>query len=82
MSNRKLKKRLRDLYKEREELLYNGCTVHDPQMAIMAISDIEFEIVALEDFLDFERRMLPFKVALYVFIVIALGILTYAIVKQ
>ena len=81
MLNRKLKKRLRDLYKEREALLYDGCTVHDPQMVIMAISDIEFEIVAIEDYLDFDRSMLPFKIALYVFVVVALGVITYAIVK-
>ena len=44
----------------------------------MRREDIEFAITALEDQLDFEKRMLPFKIALVAFVVASLGLLVYA----
>jgi hypothetical protein len=73
-----LKKKIAKLYEERNEVLYADYKGKDAEYAATAMSDIEFKIVALEDQLDFENRMFPFKVMLYGFIVASFGLLTWA----
>jgi hypothetical protein len=73
-----LKKKIAKLHEERDEILYADYKGKDAEYAAIAMSDIEFKIVALEDQLDFENRMLPFKVMLYGFIVASFGLLTWA----
>lgn len=76
MKVRKLKKLIDSLNKELCELHLN-----EPSEAYykMRRTDIEFAITALEDQLDFERRMLPFKIALIGFVVFSLGLMVYAL---
>ena len=77
-----LKKKIAKLYKERDEILYADYKGKDAEYAAIAMSDIEYKIVALEDLLDFETRMLPFKIMLYGFIVCAIGLLIWAYSKS
>lgn len=46
----------------------------------IAMSDIDYKIVALEDILDFKTRMLPYKIMLYGFIMISIGLLVWTFV--
>jgi len=78
MNRKELKKKIARLEEERKEILYSDYKGKDAEYAGIAISDIEFKIVALEDQLDFENRMFPFKVMLYGFIVASFGLLTWA----
>jgi len=76
MKVKNLKKTIASLNKELCELHLN-----EPSETYykMRREDIEFAITALEDQLDFEKRMLPFKIALYGFVVVSLGLLVYAL---
>lgn len=78
MVNReKLKVEIDKLKKERKEILYMRHHYGvDAQTASMTISDIEYKIACLEDQLDFENRMINFKVTLYAFIAVAISMLT------
>jgi len=78
MNRKELKKKIARLEEERKEILYSDYKGKDAEYAAIAMSDIEFKIVALEDQLDFENRMLSFKVMLYGFIVASFGLLTWA----
>lgn len=81
MNKKKLKKRIILLKQERKELYQSDYRAINAEMAAMAISDIEYEIVAIEDCLDFERRMLPFRISLYAFIIISIVLTAYVIFK-
>lgn len=78
MNRKEIKNKIAQLEHQRKEILYSDFRGKGAEYASMAISDIECQIVALEDMLDFERRMLPFKIMLYGFIVVALGLLLWA----
>lgn len=41
-------------------------------------SELEYAIVALEDEIEFEKKMMPFKIALVAFVVVSLGLFVYA----
>ena len=41
-------------------------------------SELEYAIAALEDEIEFEKKMLPFQIALIAFVVISLGMFVYA----
>ena len=82
MKNKEIKDKIRQLEKERNELLYYKHEGKDIEMVVQTISDIEFKIVALEDQLDFQKRMLPFKIMLYGFIVTAIGLLIWAFLER
>ena len=41
-------------------------------------SELEYAIVALEDEIEFEKKMMPFKIALIAFVVVSLGLFVYA----
>lgn len=43
-------------------------------------SELEYAIVALEDEIEFEKKMLPFQIALVAFVVASLGLFVYAYV--
>lgn len=78
MNRKEIKNKIAQLEHQRQEILHSDFKGKSAEYAAMAMSDIECKIVALEDMLDFERRMLPFKIMLYGFMVIALGLLLWA----
>lgn len=41
-------------------------------------SELEYAIAALEDEIIFEKKMLPFQIALVAFVVVSLGLFVYA----
>lgn len=45
-------------------------------------SELEYAIVALEDEIEFELKMLPFQLALIGFVVVSLGLFVYAYVAK
>lgn len=69
---KKLRDDINSLEEERLGLLRSPFTGKNAEYAAIAISDIEYKIACLEDQLDFENRMLPFKVAIYGFIIVAM----------
>lgn len=78
VNRKKLKIEIDKLKKERKEMLYMRHHYGiDAEIAAMTISDIEYKIACLEDQLDFENRMINFKVTLYAFIAVAIGMFTW-----
>lgn len=45
-------------------------------------SELEYAIVALEDEIEFEKKMIPFHLALVAFVVVSLGLFVYAYVAK
>jgi len=78
MNRKKLKKEIGHLKAQKDEILFNQKYYGlQAEYAALAISDIEYKIACLEDQLDFENRMMNFKVTLYAFIVIAVSMFTW-----
>lgn len=75
MSIRKLKKKLKETQQELYDLHLN-----EPSEVYYRKrrAELEFEIVNLIDELEFELRMLPFKIALVAFVVASLGLFVHA----
>lgn len=76
---RKLKKRIDELQDELYELHF---AEPSPEMYMQRRSEIEYKIACLEDTIDFEKKMAPFKWMLYGFIVCAFGLLLWAYLKS
>jgi hypothetical protein len=72
ISRRKLKKQIEALKAERHDILYYKHSGISVDMAMIAISDLEFKIASLEDQLNFENRMIPFTIMLYGFIAVGI----------
>jgi hypothetical protein len=81
MSIKELEKEKAKLIKERQEILNCEMYGRDAELASGAISDIEFKIVCLDDQIDFQKRLIPFKIGLYVFVIVSLAIIGYAIAQ-
>ncbi len=82
MINRKeLKKQIDKLKAEKDEILYNQKYYGlQAEYASLAVSDIEFKIACLEDQLDFESRMINFKVLLYGSFIVSMGIFIWLLI--
>jgi hypothetical protein len=76
---KKLKQKVEQLQDELYELHF---AEPNPQMYQQRRSEIEYEIACLEEAIDIEKRMAPFKYMLYGFIVIAVGLLVWAYLKS
>jgi hypothetical protein len=75
----KLKKKLKDTQQELYDLHLNEPSeVYYRQKR----EELEFNIVILEDQIEFEKSMLPFQIALGVFIVAALTLIVVALVAS
>ena len=78
MNRKKLKKEIDNLKAQKDEILFNQKYYGlQAEYAALAVSDIEYKIGCLEDQLDFENRMMTFKVTLYAFIVIVMSMFTW-----
>ncbi len=75
MRLKKLKQRRKDLFNELYDLHY---AEPSPAMYMMKRHEIEHEIACIEEAIEVEEMMLPFKYTLYGFIVIAVGLLIWA----
>lgn len=75
MSIKELEKRKKELFDELYDLHFAEPT---PKVYQQKRSEIEYKIASIEDAIDFEKKMLPFKYMLYGFIIIAIGLLIWA----
>lgn len=76
MKVRKLKQQLKETQQELYDLhLDEPSEVYYKKRK----AELEFEIVNLEDEIEFEKKMLPFQIALVAFVVVSLGLLVYAL---
>lgn len=76
---KKLKKKRQDLYDELWDLHYGEPS---PTMYVHRRSKIEYEIACLDERIEFEQKMAPFKWMLYSFIAVTLGLLVWAYFKK
>jgi hypothetical protein len=75
----KLKEKREQYYQELEELhLYEP----SPEYYMMRRHEIEHEIACIEEAIEIEQTMKPFKWTLYGFIVVAIGLLIWAYVAS
>ena len=72
-------KKLRKKLKETQQELYD-LHLNEPSEVYYKKrrEELEFAIVVLEDEIYFEKKMLPFHIALVAFVVISLGLFVYA----
>jgi len=73
MNLKKLKEKWNFLQDELDTLHHKGLSSH---VYKEARSRLEYDIVALEEVIEFEEKMLPFKITLQIFIIIAILIVT------
>jgi hypothetical protein len=76
---KKLIERKETLQNELYELHFAKPT---PEMYMQRRNEIEHEIVCIEEAIELEKYMAPFKWTLYVFIVCAFGMLLWAYLKS
>jgi hypothetical protein len=69
--------KLKSLYEERLDSIHD--TDADPDIKAMCQSNVQYEIVKLEEEIQDEKNMLPFKYLLGVFMVAVLGLIIYSI---
>lgn len=78
----KIKKLEQKIDRLQDELYELHFAEPSPEMYIQRRSEIEYQIACLEDTLEFEKKMTPFKWMLYGFIIVALGMLLWAYLKS
>jgi hypothetical protein len=78
--------RIKTLEKRKDELFDELYMLHfaepSPEVYMQRRSEIEYKIACLEDTIEFEKKMAPFKWMLYGFIVCAFGLLLWAYLKS
>jgi len=78
--------RIKTLEKRKDELFDELYMLHFAEPSIELYmqrrSEIEYKIACLEDTIEFEKKMAPFKWMLYGFIVCAFGLLLWAYLKS
>ncbi len=78
--------RIKELQKRMDILHDELYTLHYAELSTELYqqrrSEIEYEIASLEDAIDLEKTMAPFKYMLYGFIVVAVGLLVWAYLKS
>ena len=76
---RKLDQKIDRLHDELYELHF---AEPSPEIYMQRRSEIEYQIACLEDAIEFEKKMAPFRWTLYAFIVCAFGLLLWAYLKS
>jgi hypothetical protein len=75
MSIRKLKKKLEQT---KDELYDLASFEPSPAYYKMQREKLEFRIAHLEELIEYEKQMLPFKYMIYGFMVVGIGLLVWA----
>lgn len=79
-------KKIKDLQEKRKLRQIELDNVHeitsDPMLSEMYKNDLMVEIMHLDNEVDFEKSMKPFRYAILVFIVASTAMLLYAIAKK
>lgn len=79
MSMRKLKEELEDL---KDELYMLHFSEPSPKLYTEKRSEIEYKIACLEEKIEMEEKLNPFRIMLFGFIIIACGIALWAYVTH
>jgi hypothetical protein len=79
MSMRKLKKELEDL---KDEMYMLHFSEPSPKLYTEKRSEIEYKIACLEERIEMEQKLNPFRMMLFGFIIIACGILLFLYVAK
>lgn len=79
MSIRKLKKELENTKHELYELHYAEPT---PEVYREKRSELEYQIVCLEEKLELEKAYIPFRLTLFGFVVVVAGMLLWMYVRK
>jgi hypothetical protein len=78
--------RIKTLEKRKDELQDELYMLHfaqpSPEVYMQRRNEIEYEIVCIEEAIELEKSMAPFKWMLYGFIVCAFGLLLWAYLKS
>jgi hypothetical protein len=76
-----INKTTKKLIQQRNELQNRLDSIHyadaDPHMKSIYQSDLQYNIVKIEEEIEFERTMMPFKACLLGFVIGIVGIITY-----
>lgn len=78
MRVKKLKQKLEDVKHELYELHFTSAS---PEAYKVRREQLEWEIVCLEDEIQFEEKMKPFRIVLRLFCIAAVAILIYSLLK-
>lgn len=70
MTRRELKTAIKKLRQERNHLIRQNYYGQDVEITAYKISDIDYKIESLTGQLEFQNRILPYKIATYAFIVL------------
>ncbi|MEY4331543.1 MAG: hypothetical protein RLZZ196_281 [Bacteroidota bacterium] len=74
--------RIKKLEQRKDQLLDDLYMLHfaepSPELYMQKRHEIEHEIACIEEGIEIEKKMLPFKYMLYGFIMIAIGLLMWA----
>jgi|LakMenEpi03Aug12_release.lakeMendotaPanAssembly.Ray.scaffolds.fasta_scaffold783213_2 hypothetical protein len=70
MTRRELKTAIKKLRQERNHLIKQNYFGKSAEIAAYQLSDIDYKIESLTGQLEFQNRILPYKIATYAFIVL------------
>ena len=79
MTRKELKNRIKELRQERNNLSKQNYFGKDAEIAAYTMSDIDYKIESLTSQLEFQNRILPYKIATYAFIVLLASLLVWII---
>lgn len=79
-----LKTNIKNLQEQKLDILNRLDSIHDvdadPNVKAVYQSDLQFKLLVIEDAIDFEKRMLPFKYTLVGFVIAIVCMIIYVII--
>jgi hypothetical protein len=79
MTRKELKDRITELRKQRSNLIRQNYYGKDADVIAVTISDIDYKIESLMDQLEFQNRILPYRIASYALIMLVAILIVWII---
>jgi hypothetical protein len=79
MTRKELKDRITELRKQRSTLIRQNYYGKDADVIAVTISDIDYKIESLMDQLEFQNRILPYRIASYALIMLVAILIVWII---
>lgn len=79
MTRKELKDRITELRKQRSNLIRQNYYGKDADVIAVTISDIDYKIESLIDQLEFQNRILPYRIASYALIMLVAILIVWII---
>jgi hypothetical protein len=79
MTRKELKDRITELRKQRSTLIRQNYYGKDANVIAVTISDIDYKIESLMDQLEFQNRILPYRIASYALIMLVAILIVWII---